>query len=198
MRRMMATGSLAAMALAGTMMVGGAAQAQPGSVPADAGASSATCSGRGLYGPARTNWTMSAKARATARAVIDDAKTCDKAALVWRSTRDRTQLSFGDVSPSQAWSTPDVSYRWANYHRYADTVKVLRARPRTFTSHGVRYTVWPRVAYDNTSGAWAEAVEAKVLTAAEARTMRRIMGSYSGYRVYITDGGRLDAALAGD
>ncbi len=174
-----------------------AAGARPAASDA-AAAATATCSGRGLYGPATINWTMSSRARDTARAVIYDAKTCDKRGLVWRSTRDKTLLSLGLVTPSQAWATPDNRSGSPSYKRYADTVRALQTRPRTYRWNGATYSVWPRVAYDNTSGAWDEAVRSGLISRSDARQMQSSFGYYVGYRVYVTDGGRLAYAFAGE
>ncbi|MGE9809648.1 hypothetical protein [Janibacter sp. G1551] len=136
------------------------------------------------------------RARYTARRLQIDAKDCDKAALVWRATRDHTSLSYGLVTPGQAFALPD-----AESGRYWYQAQALTTLPGTSHGQWADYKVWPRVAtawHAKSDSAWAEVVRAGLLTQAEADRMRRDGSGYMGWRIGVSEGGKWMFAIAGD
>lgn len=164
----------------------------PTPAPSDSAAapSPVDCSARALTDPPTMPVVtgVSAPAEATARVLFTAADTCDSARLITTATEDRTHLSFGLVTPQEAFSIPEGSDA-----RYAALVRVLGTRPATDTTAGRALYVWPAVATSSEDGndvAWQEVVDAGLLTPAEVTAMRSSGNGYLGWRVGIdgTDG----------
>lgn len=195
---------LSTLAAAGAMLAatgGGASAAAPAAPAAEQPATAATttaqasCSATGkTYGPLRGTWGLSDATRYTASRIAHDAQNCRMDALVWRSTRDKTSLSFGALTPRQVWAVPDRD------QRYDATARAMTTQWGTQKNGRWTYRVWPRVAtsyWADSDKAWQEAIDAGLITKSEAEWMRRETG-YMGYRVRVSQGGRWMYAIAGD
>ncbi len=133
----------------------------------------------------------SAAAAATANALRQAAISCDTAALVARAEKDQTELSFGELTPAEAFALPETD------DRYAGIAHVLSSAPGTW--EGV--TIWPRVASPAAyadPAAWTEAVAAGAITAEESRMMQEQGSGYYGWRIGITDAGVWQYNVAAD
>ena len=169
---------------------GGSSVPGAGGSSAPAAGSNATCSASGLTAAANTTG-ASAAAAATANALRQAALTCDTVTLVARAKKDQTELSFGELTPDEAFALPETAAR------YAGIVQVLASAPGTW--EGV--TIWPRVASPSSyadPAAWTEAVAAGAITAEESRMMQEQGSGYYGWRVGITEAGVWQYNIAAD
>lgn len=147
------------------------------------------------FGPVNTTG-LPIKAKTTATTLFRAATGCDKTTLVQLATRDKTSLSFGLTTPSQAFVLPQNSDK-----RYVNLARVLGMKPVLETLNGHTTAVWPRVhtqAGSQEPAAWQEAVDAGLLTKAQADQMRKEGSGYMGWRVGITSSGAWQYYLAGD
>lgn len=164
-----------------------------------AASGSAACSAAAVADPPTAPNTvgLTAAASTTAQAVFEAAVACDSQQLIALATRDRTNLSFGLVTPAEAFALPEQPDE-----RYAALVRVLGTTPVSDTTSGRPLSVWPAVATlagQNDDAAWQEVVDAGLLTQAEAQKMRGAGSGYLGWRVGI-DGtaGTWQFMVAGD
>ncbi|WP_068402724.1 hypothetical protein [Kribbia dieselivorans] len=198
-RRTTTLSALSAVALA----VGGAlAVATPSATAAPAAGAAATsttaarCSTSGKTFRKVNTLNVPSRAVHTARRLQTDAKDCDKRALVWRATKDRTHLSYGFQTPAQAFAIPDRQER-----RYWYLAKALTIKPGTSKTEFATYKVWPRVAtrlHANKDAAWQELVTSGMYSQREVNAMRRSGIGYTGWRVGVSAGGRWVFDIAGD
>lgn len=164
----------------------------PSTTGTAAGCSSTTVSDA-PSGPNTTG--LTALVAATAQVLFDAALACDSRQLIDLATLDQTHLSFGAVTPTQAFGLPEGPEQ-----RYAALVRVLSTRPVSDTTSGRPLSVWPAVAtLADDDAAWQEVVDAGLLTATEAQQMRAAGSGYLGWRVGI-DGteGTWQFMVAGD
>ncbi len=165
--------------------------------PATSG--SAACSAATVADPPTAPNTvgLTTAASTTAQTLFEAAVACDSQQLIALATRDQTNLSFGLVTPAEAFVLPEQPDE-----RYAALVRVLGTTPVSDTTSGRPLSVWPAVATlagENDDAAWQEVVDAGLLTPAEAQKMRTDGSGYLGWRVGI-DGtaGTWQFMVAGD
>lgn len=188
-----ATAALGLLALAAPAATAAPSAAAPS---AGSGATAPTCSGSEVTSRLRSGWALPDRARRTAEAIRTDTVGCRQDALVWRTTRDRTRLSFGITTPRQAWALPDDPE-----HRYGWTAVAMGTQWGTQKTAYATYRVWPRVAtpyWADSDTAWQEVVDAGLLTPAQAEQMREAGTGYMGWRVGVSDGGKWVFDIAGD
>ncbi len=132
---------------------------------------------------------VSPAALITARTLFDSAKACDASLLISLATKDQTHLSFGVITPEEAFALPERSD-----HRFAAMIRTLSTPPATDNTSGRPLYIWPAVAAGGANAddaAWRAAVDAGLLTAAEADQMRGAGGDgYLSWRIGVdgTDG----------
>lgn len=186
----------AALALAATTALAAPASAAPAAPAAPAATTAPTCSASEVTSRLQGAWALPAKARRTAEIIRHDTLSCREDALVWRTNRDRTRLSYGLTTPRQAWALPEDSE-----HRYGWTAVAMGTKWGTQKTAYATYRIWPRVAtpyWANSDTAWEEAIDAGLVTREEARQMRASGDGYLGWRVGVSDGGKWMFDIAGD
>lgn len=180
------------------LTIGGAGAAAPAApvqaVPQQV-AAAPKCSATGLRTTTRYLRQLPKVPQATAMTILRAAVTCDAKTLTAIARKDHTSLSFGLVSPAQAFAVPDDDGRYK-----ALVLMLTRTRPVADRAYRARTAyVWPRVSRgDNDRAAWAETVSAGLLTAKEAAQMRRMGSGYMGWRTGIDVRGRWLFDIAGD
>lgn len=139
---------------------------------ADGGNAADECSASNLgmaYDPANS---PSEAAGATAQAIVEAAQACDSDRLIELATEHGTELMYGNETPEQAFGLPEndsLPYETL-VQLLAGTVGVANGGDT-----GNETITWPRVAteeFRDSDEAWAEAVEAGLLTQAEADSQR--------------------------
>lgn len=111
-------------------------------------------------------------AGATAATIVEAAKGCDSDQLIQLATDDSTQLMFTAETPEQVFGLPEVDTL-----PYERVVRLLAGTGGVVNGGdaGNETITWPRVSteeYRDSDEAWAEVVEAGLLTQAEADTQR--------------------------
>lgn len=157
-------------------------------------AAAAPCSAYKAPGRVQTARGQSTASVRTARAILVDTVTCDRRDLARRATRDRTHLSFGMVTPTEAFALPDRDARYS---------KLARALTGTKPSYerATKSYIWPRVAGSQgyrDPAAWREAVRAGVITERESRVMQSQGIGYTGWRISVKSNGTWAQFIAGD
>ena len=141
--------------------------------PDDGGADAAgECSASSLdlvYDPASS---PSAGTGETARAIVEAAKACDSDQLIQLATDQGTQLMFTTETPEQVFGLPEVDTL-----PYETVVRLLAGTGGVVNGGdpGNETITWPRVStgeFRDSDEAWAEVVEAGLLTQAEADAQR--------------------------
>lgn len=183
---------------AGTALtIAGSGAAVPAAPVAHASqvAAAAKCSATGVRTTTRYLRQLPKVPQATAITILRAAANCDAKTLTALATKDRTSLSFGLLSPREAFAVPDDDGRYK-------ALVLMLTRTRPVADRGFRPRtayVWPRVARgDNDRAAWAETVSAGLLTAKEAAEMRKMGGGYMGWRTGIDVRGKWLFDIAGD
>jgi hypothetical protein len=128
---------------------------------------------------------------ATAERLMAAALACDGAELVRMATADQTELSFGIITPEEAFAIPAAS---EEENRYRLLSTLLTFAPRVDDEFG--FHRWP--AEPETDADWQALVDAGVISASVRDTMREFGEGYIGYRVVIAADGRWTAFLSGD
>lgn len=147
------------------------------------------------FGPVNTTGISSA-ARSTAQKLFTAATRCDKAILVAMATKDKTSLSFGLISADKAFVLPQDGEK-----RYVNLARLLGMKPTMEKAHGSTTAIWPRVhtlAGSKDPAAWQEAVDAGLLTPAQAKQMQTAGSGYMGWRLGISNTGKWQYFIAGD
>lgn len=187
-----------ALALPAALMPSAAGAATPAAgttAPGGTTTATATCSATEVTSTIKGAWALPDAVAHTAERIRHDTIHCREDALVWRTSRDRTQLSYGLVTPRQAWQLPE-----REDHRYGWTAVAMDTPWGTQRSSAGTYRVWPRVAtayWSDRDVAWEEAIDAGLVTRSEAQRMRETTG-YTGWRVGVRDDGRWMWDIAGD
>lgn len=157
----------------------------------------AACLPKGFTVPALNVSGVPAPVAAKATKLFDAAATCDQAALVAITTKDRTRLSFGIVTPAEAFAP--VTDQTDN--RYRAIVRSLATRPGSDTLQGATTYYWPRLA-SNTGykdpKAWQEAVDVGLITPEQSKAMQDEDTGYLGWRLMISSDGVLESQISGD
>ncbi len=195
-------GRAAGAAVAGiAVTIAGAGAAAPAPVQAQTTqtqqhvAAAPKCSATGVRTTTRYLRQLPKVPQAKALTILRAAAICDAKTLTAIAAKDRTSLSFGLVSPAQAFAVPDDDGRYK-----ALVLMLTRTRPVADRAFRPRTAyVWPRVSRgDNDRAAWAETVSAGLLTAKEAAQMRRMGSGYMGWRTGIDARGKWLFDIAGD
>jgi hypothetical protein len=140
--------------------------------PADGGNSAAECSASNLgmdYDPANS---PSEAAGGTAQAIVEAATACDSKGLIQLATDHDTQLMYGNETPEQVFGLPENDAL-----PYETLVRLLAGTTGVVNggNAGNETITWPRVSteeFRDSDEAWAEVVDAGLLTQAEADAQR--------------------------
>lgn len=139
---------------------------------------------------------LPAAVREVAMSLLEGAVRCDEEQLASAATEDGTSLSFGDVTPEQAFSLP------VGDERYVAIVTLLTKLPYAADSQdGSTTYVWPRVhaqEWADSDEAWQEVADAGLHDAALLADMREAGSGYLGWRLGITEDGTWQFLIAGD
>lgn len=157
----------------------------------------ATCSATETLALIQSPEKLPKPVRTAAQTIKENLQDCKTDALVKRSTADKTHLSFGVLTPAQAWSLK----RDREEKIYGQGVAALGLPwAESSTDEGTFY-VWPRVVTEefmDDDAAWQEAIDGGLITDAEAEQMRSGGSGYMGYRIGIAEDGTWMFAVAGD
>lgn len=132
----------------------------------------------------------------TAASIVGSALACEPEGLISQATSWGTELMSGTETPEQVFAMPEDD---AQHYR---TLVALLADTRGVPSggeQGNKTIVWPRVAteeFADSDEAWAEVVDAGLLTEAEAEAQRA--DGYQGMRIGIAEDGTWKYYSAGD
>ena len=127
----------------------------------------------------------------------DVALACDAPALASIASIDQTQLSYGLVSPAEAFAIPQPE----GDNRYDAIVTLLSLPAAEETLGGQTTYIWPRVhtqAGSTDDSAWEEVVTAGLLTAEQTAQMRAEGSGYLSYRLGIGASGQWMYLVGGD
>jgi hypothetical protein len=138
----------------------------------DGGNAAAECSASNLgmgYDPANA---PTEAAGTTAAAIVEAATACDSERLIQLATDHGTELMFTTETPEQVFDLPE-----ADHMPYETLVRLLAGTTGVVNGGGPgnETITWPRVTteeFADSNEAWAEAVEAGLLTEAEADLQR--------------------------
>ncbi|MFC8798700.1 hypothetical protein ACFT2C_13280 [Promicromonospora sp. NPDC057138] len=158
--------------------------------PADGGNAAVECSASNLgmdYDPANS---PSEAAGGTAQAIVEAATDCDSNGLIQLATEHDTQLMYSTETPEQVFSMPENDAM-----PYETLVRLLAGTTGVVNGGdaGNETITWPRVStkeFRDSDEAWAEVVDAGLLTQAEADTQRadETLG-YTGMVIGIAEDG---------
>lgn len=173
------------------------AQANPGPTPPPAPKPApGHCLAKGVAKLPLNAKGVPAKASRTVHQILKDTRTCNRLALIRRTTADGTRLTFGNVAPRKFFALPQSKDR-----AYDNLLRALSARPAAEGSGKNVTYVWPRLAAgDNYKdrAAWQEAVRAGLITQKYADKAWRTDKMYYGWRVSIDTNGAWQSYVAGD
>lgn len=121
-----------------------------------------------------------------AKVVLEALLACDRKRLVTLASDDSTEVSFGGLTPEQAFALP------AEKERYQKGAILLSLKPEVVEG----YARWP--AEPKTEDEWDTLVAAGLLTESDKDMLRAGGTGYTGWRIVIDDSGTMTAFIAGD
>ncbi|MDO5503951.1 MAG: hypothetical protein Q4G67_12320, partial [Actinomycetia bacterium] len=124
--------------------------------------------------------------------LMDAARTCDDDRLIEMARQDSPALSFGVLSPEDAFAIPGPEQ---DVNRYEMLTRLLATTPGV-TGEDSGLWRWP--AEPTTDAQWADLVEREIVTQNEVDAMREAGAGYVGYRVVVGEDGTWHAFIAGD
>ncbi|MFD2797700.1 hypothetical protein ACFS27_29370 [Promicromonospora vindobonensis] len=165
---------------------------------ADGGDAAGECSASSLdleYDPANS---PSEGAGSTAAAIVEAALACDSERLTQLATEHGTELMLGNATPEDTFRLPEDAGV-----PYETLVRLLAGTSGEVNGGdpGNETITWPRVAVEefaDSNEAWAEAVEAGLLTQADADAQRADEFGYVGMRIGIAEDGTWRYYSGGD
>jgi len=134
---------------------------------------------------------VSEDAAARAMQLMDAALACDSVTLIDLAKADNTELSFGAVSPEDAFAIP-AGDEAENRYRLLSTLLTLP--PQVDEEFG--FYRWP--AEPDSDADWQALVDAGVITAEDRDLMEQGGNGYIGYRVVIDAAGQWSAFIGGE